>query len=110
MHRTPNTILATSQNKVKHFFPPHYFTQAREYNTQTNPLPLFHTGKEDPFPLLHTDERVFIRSLSAKNLIQHLIPPKLFKQGKTLPTCNTWELHITNKIHNTTSCLGNKVP
>ena len=49
-----------SQNKVKHFSLPHYFTQVRGYNTRTNPLPLLHTGEEDPFPLLHTDERITI--------------------------------------------------
>jgi len=84
MHRTPGTILATSQNKVKHLSAPHYFTQAREDNTRTNPLPLLHTGEEDPFPLLHTGERVIIRSLSTENLTQPLIPPRVFKKGKTL--------------------------
>jgi len=88
MHRTPGTILATSRNKVKHLSPLHYFTQAREYNTQTNPLSLLHIG-----------ERVITGSLSTKNLIQHLTPTRVFKQGKTLPICNTWRLHIVNQIH-----------
>jgi len=46
MHRTSGTILATSRNKLKHLSLPHYFTQARGYNTRTNPLPLLHTGKK----------------------------------------------------------------
>jgi len=110
MHRTPSTILATSRNKAKHLSPTHFFTQAREYNTWTNSLPLLHTSEEGPFPLLHTSERVFTGSLGMKNLTQHLIPTRVFKQGKTLPTCNTWGLHITNKIHTITSCMENKVP
>jgi len=109
MHRTPDTILVTSRNKAKHLSSPHCFAQAREYNTQINLLPLLHTGKKDPFPLLHTGEKVITGSLGTENLTQHLIPPRFFKQGKTLPICNTWELQIANKIHTTTSCLKNKV-
>jgi len=110
MHRTPGTILTTRQNKTKNLSSPHCFAQMRKYNTQTIPLPLLHIGNEDPFPLLDTCERVRAGSLGMENLTQHLIPPKLFKQGKTLPICNTWELHIANKIYTTTSCLENKVP
>jgi len=98
-----------SQNKLKHLSPPHCFTQAREYNTRTNPLPLLHTGEKDPFPLLHTGKRVIIGSLGMENLTQHLIPSRVLKQGKTLLTCNIGELLIANKIHTTTSCLKNKV-
>ena len=105
MHRTSGTILATSRNKVKVLFPSHFFKQAREYNTQTNPLPLLHTGEKDPFPLLHIGERVFTRSRGTKNLTQHLIPPRAFKQGKTLSTCNISELQIANKIQTITSCI-----
>jgi len=68
MHHTPDTILAMSRNKAKHLSLSHCFTQAKEYNTQTNPLPLLHTGEDDSFPLLHTGERVFTRSLGTKNL------------------------------------------
>jgi len=78
MHRTPGTILAMSRNKVKHLSPSHCFTQAREYNTQMNPLPRLHTGVEDPFPLLHIGERVFTGSLGTVNLTQHLISPTAF--------------------------------
>jgi len=110
MHCTPGTIVAMSRNKVKHFSPPYCFTQTREYNTRTNPLPLLHTSEEYPFPLLHTSERVFTGSLGTENLTQHLIPPKSFKKGKILSTCNTSELQIANEIHIITSCMENKVP
>jgi len=102
MHRTPGTILVTSQNKAKHLSPPHCFTQAREYNTQTNPLLLLHTGEDDPFPLLHTSERVFTGSLGTKNLTQHLISPRFFNQEITLPTYNIRNLKIPNQIHTIT--------
>jgi len=92
MHRTSGTILATSQNKVKHLSPTYCFTKAREYNTRTNPLPLVHTGEEDTFPLLHIGERVFTGFLGMENLTQHLIPPRAFKQSKILSICNTSEL------------------
>jgi len=111
MHRTSGTILATSRNKVKHLSPPHCFTQARGYNTWTNPLPLLHTGEEDPFPLLHTGERVFTGFLCTKNLTQHLIPPRSFKQGKhfqhtthenyRLPTTHHHIMHSNSSITNT---------
>jgi len=109
MHRTSGTILATSQNKVKHLSPPHCFTQVRGYNTRTNHLPLLHTGEEDPFPLLHTGEIVFTGFLCTENLTQHLIPPRVFKQIKILSTCNTWRFLITNQIHTITLCLKNKI-
>ena len=114
MHRIPGTILATSRNKVKHLSLPHCFTQAREYNTRTNPLPLLHIGEENPFPLLHTSERVFTRFLDTKNLTQHLIPPRTFNKAKhsqhatqriyILPTKYTpphhaWELKFNNITH-----------
>jgi len=82
MHRTSDTILATSRNKIKHLSPPHCFTQARGYNTRTNHLPLVHTGEEDPFPLLHTGERVFTGFLGVKNLTQYLIPPRVLNKAK----------------------------
>jgi len=110
MNRTQSTILATSRNKEKHLSSPYCFVQAREYNTHTNPLPLLHISEEDPFSLVHTGKRVITSSLGTKNLTQHLIPPRVFKQGKTLPTCTTWESQIANKIHTTTSYMGNKVP
>ena len=94
MHRTSGIILTMSRNKVKHLSPPHCFTQARQYNTRTIPLPLVHTGEEDPFPLLHTGERVFTEFLGTENLTQHLIPPRAFKQNKILSICNTSELQI----------------
>jgi len=96
MHHTLGTILATSRNKEKHLSPPHCFTQARGYHTRTNHLPLLHTGEKDPFPLLHTGERVFTRFLGTENLTQHLIPPRVLQARQTLPTCNTWELRISN--------------
>jgi len=107
MHRTLDTIPATSQNKAKHLSSHHCFAQTREYNTRTNPLPLLHTGEEDPFPLLHTGEREITGSLGTENLTQHLIS---LQASKTFPTCNTLELQIANKIQTTTSCMGNKVP
>jgi len=110
VHRTSGTILATSWNKVKYFSPPYCFTQVREYNTRTNPLPLLHAGEEDPFPLLHTGERVFIGSLGMENLTQHLIPPRVFKKGKTLSTCIGLELQIANKTHTISSCMENEFP
>jgi len=93
MHHTSGTILGTSRNKVKLLSLPHCFTQVRGYNTRTNPLPLLHIGEDDPFPLLHTSERVTTGFLGMENLTQHLIPTKVFKQGKTLP--NMQHMRIT---------------
>ena len=110
MHRTSGTILAMSRNKEKHLSPPHYFTQARGYNTRTNPLPLLHIGEEDPFPLLHTGERVFTRFLGTENLTQHLISPRAFDKTKHSQHPNTCEYHIAIQVYTITSCLKNKVP
>jgi len=110
MHRTLGTILVMSWNKAKHLSSFHYFTKARKYNTQTNSLPLFHTGEEDPFSLLHTSERVITRSLGTENLTQHLIPPWFFNKRITLLTYNTRKLKIVNQIHTITFCMVNKIP
>jgi len=112
IHRTLGTILATSRNKVKHFSPLHCFTQARGYNTRTNPLSLLHIGEKDPFPLLHTGERVFTRFLGMENLTQHLIPLRVLNKvkhsqhathedyilpTKYTPSYHAWEIKFHNK-------------
>jgi len=54
MHRTPGTILATSRNKAKTFFPSpllHTGERVQQVKTSfTNPLPLLHTGEEESLP------------------------------------------------------------
>jgi len=76
-----------------------HFTQARRYNTRTNPLPLLNTSEEDPFPVLHTGEKVFTRFLGTENLTQHFNSTKRFQAKHS--TLNMQHIRVINCQQNT---------
>jgi len=109
MHRTLDIILATSRNKTKHLsYPPLLCIGKSVQHSDQSSTTASHKQRW-PFSIASHRQKCLHWVSRYEKPHTTLISTRVFKQGKTLLTCNTWGLHIANKIHTITSCMWNKV-